>query len=74
MLRLIMAALAACALIAPAAAQDYPTKPIRIIVPFGPGGGGDIVGRIFGQSLQEKLGQPVSSRTSRAPPERSATS
>ena len=59
MLKLIMAALAACALIAPAAAQDFPTKPIRIIVPFGPGGGGDIVGRIFGQSLQEKLGQPV---------------
>ena len=59
MFRLVMAALAACALIAPAAAQDYPTKPIRIIVPFGPGGGGDIVGRIFGQSLQEKLGQPV---------------
>src|SRR5882672_6560929 len=43
----------------PAAAQDYPSKPIRIIVPFGPGGGGDIVGRIFGQALQEKLGQAV---------------
>src|SRR4051794_41949098 len=44
---------------APAAAQEYPAKPIRIIVPFGPGGGGDIVGRIFGQYLQEKLGQSV---------------
>jgi len=43
----------------PASAQDYPTKPIRIVVPFGPGGGGDIVGRIFGQALQEKLGQAV---------------
>ena len=43
----------------PAAAQDYPNKPIRIIVSFGPGGGADIVGRILGQSLQEKLGQPV---------------
>jgi tripartite-type tricarboxylate transporter receptor subunit TctC len=53
----------ACALAfgvaAPAAAQDYPVRPIRIIVPFGPGGGGDIVGRIFGQVLQDKLGQPV---------------
>src|SRR4051812_8596690 len=53
----------ACALAlgvaAPAAAQDYPNRPIRIIVPFGPGGGGDIVGRIFGQVLQDKLGQPV---------------
>src|SRR3954466_9179429 len=47
------------AIAAPAAAQDYPNKPIRIIVPFGPGGGGDIVGRIFGQVLQDKLGQPV---------------
>jgi len=43
----------------PASAQDYPIKPIRIVVPFGPGGGGDIVGRIFGQALQEKLGQAV---------------
>jgi tripartite-type tricarboxylate transporter receptor subunit TctC len=59
MFRLVTVALAVCALIAPAAAQEFPTKPIRIIVPFGPGGGGDIVGRIFGQSLQEKLGQPV---------------
>ena len=58
MLRII-ALLAACALALPAAAQDYPAKPIRIIVSFGPGGGADIVGRILGQSLQDKLGQPV---------------
>ena len=44
---------------APAAAQTYPTQPIHLIVPFGPGGGSDIVGRIVGQALQEKLGQPV---------------
>jgi tripartite-type tricarboxylate transporter receptor subunit TctC len=59
MFKAMMAAVAVCVLVAPAAAQDYPTKPIRIIVPFGPGGGGDIVGRIFGQVLQDKLGQPV---------------
>jgi len=47
------------ALVAPATAQDYPTRPIHLIVSFGPGGGADIVGRILGQSLAEKLGQPV---------------
>jgi len=44
---------------APAVAQDYPNKPIRIIVGFGPGGGADIISRILAQSMQEKLGQPV---------------
>jgi tripartite-type tricarboxylate transporter receptor subunit TctC len=42
-----------------AAAQEWPQRPIRVIVPFGPGGGADIIGRIVAQSLQEKLGQPV---------------
>ena len=59
MTRLTMALVCALALGARASAQDYPSKPIRIVVPFGPGGGGDIVGRIFGQALQEQLGQPV---------------
>lgn len=65
MLKIVVAALAASLLtvapltVAPVAAQDFPNRPIRIIVPFGPGGGGDIVGRIFGQALQDKLGQPV---------------
>jgi tripartite-type tricarboxylate transporter receptor subunit TctC len=60
---MIKSILVACAvtlgLAAPAAAQDYPTKPIRLIVSFGPGGGADIVGRILGQAISEKLGQPV---------------
>jgi tripartite-type tricarboxylate transporter receptor subunit TctC len=42
-----------------ARAQDWPQRPVRIIIPFGPGGGSDIIGRIVAQSLQEKLGQPV---------------
>jgi tripartite-type tricarboxylate transporter receptor subunit TctC len=42
-----------------ARAQDWPQRPIRITVPFGPGGGADIIGRIIGQSMQERLGQPV---------------
>lgn len=42
-----------------ASAQSYPTRPIRLVVPFPPGGPNDIVGRIIGQKLQERWGQPV---------------
>lgn len=40
-------------------AGAYPTKPIRIIVPFPPGGANDIIGRYIGQRLSARLGQPV---------------
>jgi tripartite-type tricarboxylate transporter receptor subunit TctC len=40
-------------------AQAYPSKPIRLIVPFPPGGGVDFIGRIVGQKLSERLGQQV---------------
>ena len=56
---LALAGLALVALAAPTRAQDYPTQPIHMVIPFGPGGGSDIVGRILAQSLQEKLGQAV---------------
>ena len=42
-----------------AAAQAYPTKPIRMIIPFPPGGSNDIVGRMIGAQLSERLGQQV---------------
>ncbi len=42
-----------------ARAQDYPKKPIRLIVPFAAGGGSDFVGRLIGQKLTEQMGQTV---------------
>src|SRR5215211_90009 len=48
------------ALAAPAAAQsDYPNRPVRLIIPFPPGGSNDVVGRMIGTSLSEKLGKQV---------------
>src|SRR5438105_1915547 len=41
------------------AAADYPDKPIRLIITFAPGGGTDILGRVIGQKLTDKWGQPV---------------
>ena len=43
--------------ILPAAAQDWPTKTVRIIVPFGPGSTPDMVGRLIADHMQQKLGQ-----------------
>lgn len=43
----------------PAVAQTYPTKPVRLIVPFPPGGSTDIIGRIVAQKLTESWGQQV---------------
>jgi tripartite-type tricarboxylate transporter receptor subunit TctC len=46
-------------LAAVAAAQDYPTKPIRLIIPFPPGGSNDIVGRMLAMQLSERLGKQI---------------
>src|SRR5712664_2589592 len=43
---------------APAAAQDWPAKTVRIIVPFGPGSTPDMIGRLIADHMQQKLGQP----------------
>ncbi|MBX3661998.1 MAG: tripartite tricarboxylate transporter substrate binding protein [Burkholderiales bacterium] len=52
-----VAALLACQGIA--VAQNYPVKPLRMVVPFAPGGPNDILGRMVGQKLTETWGQPV---------------
>src|ERR1700719_1249327 len=48
-------------LLSPAAAiaQDFPTKPIKLIVPFPPGGPNDIIARVVGQRMSEMTKQPV---------------
>jgi len=54
-----LAALAAWATSGPATAQAFPSKPIKIVVPYTPGGPTDIPARLVGQKLSEILGQPV---------------
>jgi tripartite-type tricarboxylate transporter receptor subunit TctC len=44
---------------APSLAQTLPSKPLKFIVPFGPGGSGDTLARLIGQHLSERIGQPV---------------
>jgi tripartite-type tricarboxylate transporter receptor subunit TctC len=41
------------------AQANYPTRPVRLIIGFPPGGAGDLVGRLNGQALSERLGQPI---------------
>ena len=47
------------ALTNPAAAQDYPVRPVRLVVPCPPGGSNDVVGRLIGTHLAERLGKQV---------------
>ena len=54
-----LAGIVACGALAgaPALAQQYPVKPVRVIIPFAPGGGSDITARVFSTKLSEYLGQ-----------------
>ena len=53
---LVWACIAACT--SPASAQDYPARPVKIVVPFGPGGGTDALARFLAHGLEARLGQP----------------
>jgi tripartite-type tricarboxylate transporter receptor subunit TctC len=55
----LLAGLLLLLLPASAVAQDFPTKPIRLIVPFPAGGPNDIIARVVGQRMSELIGQPV---------------
>ena len=57
--RALLAGAAILAFASSALAQTYPTRNIEIIVPYGPGGSTDIIGRIVAQKLQERFGQNV---------------
>jgi tripartite-type tricarboxylate transporter receptor subunit TctC len=57
--RLIALSLACGLLTAPSAADPYPTRSVRWVVPFPPGGATDVLARIMAQYLTERLGQPV---------------
>ena len=57
--RSILALIAAALMPSLVNAAQYPSRPIKIIVPFGPGGSGDITARLIGKQIEEKTKQAV---------------
>jgi tripartite-type tricarboxylate transporter receptor subunit TctC len=55
----VAAAVALTALTAAAAADTWPNRPIRLVIPYPPGGAVDLIARLYGQGLSTRLGQPV---------------
>jgi tripartite-type tricarboxylate transporter receptor subunit TctC len=58
-IHLLLGWLGLCLLLGPAQAQDYPVRPIRVVVSFPPGGVADVTTRVVGQKLGEALGQQM---------------
>lgn len=52
-------ALMGATLATPALAQDWPTRPVRVVIPYPPGGPTDLIGRVVAQRAQRELGQPL---------------
>jgi tripartite-type tricarboxylate transporter receptor subunit TctC len=57
--RIVLAIVGILALATPALAQSYPSRPVRIVVPFAVGGPADVYARFLGQKLLEDLKQPI---------------
>ena len=58
-LKLLLTGAVVATLVSNASAQSYPVRPIRLLVPFSPGGGTDLLSRIVGQKMSENMGQPI---------------
>ncbi len=59
LMAIVVALLATVVPVVPATAQDYPTKPIKLIIPYPPGGATDVIGRIVALKMSEALGQQL---------------
>ncbi|HYC45971.1 MAG TPA: tripartite tricarboxylate transporter substrate-binding protein [Burkholderiales bacterium] len=58
-MRQLIGAVIACAVVGSAAAQSYPTRPVRVVVPFPPGGNVETLGRVLYKYVEQELGQPI---------------
>jgi tripartite-type tricarboxylate transporter receptor subunit TctC len=64
---LLVAATVLLYVLVPAARAEWPERPIRWIVPFGPGGANDLIARVAAEAVRKGLGQPMSLKIDRGP-------